>query len=384
MESILGKVSKSEAYNLLGIPRVETIFALQMLLIYGHPEVTDAFFLNLELHNKRGALTGFTKTESGAYQMTGYKDRAGGPNSERKILLSDEEAEWVKLMLSMTEVLRDELRAAGNDEWRYLFLHTSGRFATPSKPESIKLNNKTIQFKREMVEEFLVLGNRDEAATKRFITRLSITAFRASAAVEMFLRDHDVEAMAKALGHKGYNSALLSSYLPEPILAFFQTRWIRLFQRGIICRAMKDSPRLLEVTRFANMEELHEFLENHALREIPEHLQNPDYLKKPASLAAANDSDADKPGQVIVSIDTGVLTALLSLRAAMVEATKSAQENPLGRQLCAKAIYWSHFTELVVKDIEEGLQSDLLEHLESAQQHANATHMENLIYATAS
>lgn len=384
LKSIFGVAPKGEAYKLLGIPTVETIFALQMLLTHGHPEVTDAFFLNLELHNKRGTLTGFTKTESGAYQITGYKDRAGGPNSERKILLSDEEAEWVKLMLSMTEVLRDELRAAGNDEWRYMFLHTSGRFVTPSKPDSIKLNNTTIQFKREMIEEFLVLGNREEVATKRFITRLSITAFRASAAVEIFLRDHDVEAMARALGHKGYNSALLSSYLPEPILAFFQTRWIRLFQRGIICRAMKDSPRLLEVTRFANMEELHEFLENHALREIPEHLQNPDYLKKPAALAAANDSDADKPGQVIVSIDTGVLTALLSLRAAMVEATKSAQENPPGRQLCAKAIYWSHFTELVVKDIEEGLQSDLLEHLESAQQHANATHMEDLIYATAS
>lgn len=384
LKGILGKVPKGEAYKFLGIPNVDTIFALQMLLIHGHPEVTDSFFLNLELYNKRGTRTGFTKTESGAYQLTGYKDRAGGPNSLRKILLSDEEAEWVMLMVSMTQVLRDELRAAGNDEWRYMFLHTAGRFVTPSKPEALKLNDKTIPYKREMVEEFITLGNRGEIATKRFITRLSLTAFRASAAVEVFLRDHDVEEMARALGHKRYDSTLLSSYLPEPILAFFQTRWIRLFQRGIICRSMKDSPRLLEVACFANMDELHEFLENHALRDIPEHLQNPEYLKKPASFAAANDSDADKPGQVIVSINTGVLTALLSLRAAVIEETKRAQENPPGRQLCAKAIYWSHFTELVVKDIEEGLQSDLLEHLESAQQHANATHMEDLIYATSS
>ncbi|MGE1152245.1 hypothetical protein [Pseudomonas kitaguniensis] len=382
LKSILGKAPKGEAYKLLGIPSVETVFALQMLLIHGHPDVTDAFFLGLELYDKRGDLTALTKTESGAHQLTGYKDRAGGHNSERKILLSDEETEWVQLTLSMNQVLRDELRAAGNDEWRYMFLHTAGRFATPSKPESIKLNDKTIKFRREMVEEFMVLGNRSEFATVRFISRLSVTAFRASAAVEIFLRDHDVEEMARALGHKGYTSTLLSSYLPESILAFFQTRWIRLFQRGIICRAMKDSPRLQEVARFADMEELHKFLENHALREIPEHLQNPDYLKTPA--AAANDSDADKPGQVIVSIDTGVLTALLSLKAAVDEATKATQEKPTGRQLCSKAIYWARFTDLVVKDIEEGLDSDLIEHLEAAQHHANASHMEDLIYATAS
>ncbi|WLH51289.1 hypothetical protein [Pseudomonas tolaasii] len=384
LKQVLGKTTKSEAYKLLGIPSVDTIFALQMLLIYGHPNVTDTFFLNLELYNKKGTLTGFTKTESGAYQLTGYKDRAGGPNSERKILLSDEEAEWVKLMISMTKVLRDDLRSAGNDDWRYMFLQTAGRFTRPSKPESMKLSDNRVKFRHEMVREFMVLGNRDKSATEGFMARLSLTAFRASAAVEIFLRDHDVEEMARALGHKRYDSSLLSSYLPEPILAFFQTRWIRLFQRGIICMAMKDSPRLLEVTRFANMEELHLFLENHALRDIPEHLKNPDYLKKSASLDAANDAQANKQGQVIVSIDTGVLTALLSLRAAVTEATERAQKNPPGRRLCSKAIYWSRFTDLVVKEIEEGLESELIEHLECAQEHLNATHMEDLIYATAS
>jgi len=236
----------------------------------------------------------------------------------------------------------------------------------------------------------MVFGNRDETATRRFITQLSVTAFRASAAVEIYLRDHDVEEMARALGHKGYTSTLLSSYLPEPILAFFQTRWIRLFQRGIICRAMKDSPRLLEAARFRDMDELHEFLKNHALREIPEHLQNPDYLKTPVQKAAADNSHPDKPGQVVVSIDTGVLTALLSLNAAVAEATENARSNNKSgedndtRQLCSKAIYWSHFSDLVVKEIEDGFNSELQEYLETAQQHANAAHMEDLIYATAS
>lgn len=386
-EKIFGKVSRSQIFNLLGIPTVDTIFALQMLLTHAHPALTDGFFLNLELYNKKGNLSGFKKTESGAYQLTGYKDRSQAPNSERKIILSDEEAEWVKLIISMTKVLRNDLRKAGNDEWRYMFLHTGGRIVTPSRPKSIKLNNKTIRFQRRMVEEFNALGNRGEAATKRFVTQLSVTAFRASAAVEIFLRDHDVEEMARALGHKGYTSTLLSSYLPDPILAFFQTRWIRLFQRGIICRAMQDSPRLLDVARFADMEELHEFLKNHALRDIPEHLQNPDYLKSPAPLAAANESDGDKADQVVVSIDTGILTALLSLNAAVIKATNNASEiqHPQqARQLCSKAIYWSRFSDLVVKEIQDGLDSEMQQYLKVAQQHIDASHMEDLIYATAS
>ena len=382
-KELTGSVSKGDIFNTLGIPTVDTIFAFQMLLVHAHPCVTDSFLLHFELHDKRGNVSGFKPTESG-YQLIGYKDRKGGKNSEQKIDLSEEEVEWVNLIISMTKVLRDELREAGNDEWRYLFLHTAGRLVTPSRPDAMKLNNKTIIFQRRMVEEFMALGQLDEATAKRFITQLSVTAFRASAAVEIFLRDHSVEDMARALGHKGYQSTLLSSYLPEPILAFFQTRWIRLFQRGIICRAMKDSPRLLEAARFSDMDELHEFLKNHALREIPEHLQNPDYLTAPTSLTAANDSAPDQPDQVVVSIDTGVLTALLSLKAAVTEATAKADATNKARQLCSRAIYWSRFSDLVVKEIEDGLNSELQEYLKIAQQHANTAHMEDIIYATAS
>lgn len=427
---VLGYVSKTEVYNLLGIPTADTIFALQMLLAYSHPIITDSFLVDFELFNKKGHLSGFTKTELGLYQLTGYKDRSGGANSERKVLLSNELAEWIQLMIKMTQVLRDELKAAGDDQWRYLFLHTKGALVSPKRPVPLSLNKAVIKSQTRMIAELMKLGNRGETATKLFMAQLSITAFRASAAVEIFLRDHDAEEMAKALGHKAYRSSLLSHYLPEPILAFFQTRWIRLFQRGIICHAMKDSPRLLEVTHFADMDELHEFLKNHALREIPEHLQNPDYLKAPRSLVDKNESNGDKAGQVMVSIDTGVLTALLSLRAAVTLATNeinSPQKNnlfnealPFGevedasamdrsqglnensqenhglqknqylhspkssRQICSKAIYWLKFSDLVVKEIETGLDTELQGFLKTAYQYADAAHMENLIYATSS
>jgi hypothetical protein len=46
--------------------------------------------------------------------------------------------------------------------------------------------------------------------------------------------------MAEALGHKYYRPELLSFYLPESILNFFQSRWIRIFQKGIICEAIVE------------------------------------------------------------------------------------------------------------------------------------------------
>ncbi|WP_162491830.1 ClbS/DfsB family four-helix bundle protein [Pseudomonas syringae group genomosp. 3] len=359
----------------IGVPTVDTFFAFQMLLTHAHPCVTESFFTHFELYNKRGNLSGFLKTNSG-YQLVGYKDRKGGALSEQKIDLTAEQADWVKLIISVTTPFRDELKAAGDDAWRYLFLHSGGRINTPSRAEAIKLNAKTIKFQQTMISEFMSVGNLTEDKAKQFIVRLSVTAFRASAGVEVYLNTHSVEEMARALGHSRYSSSLLSSYLPEAILAFFQTRWIRIFQRGIICRAMKDSPRLLEAARFIDMEELHEFLKNHALRDIPEHLQNPDYLKlpKPFLTTAKDSGNADR---VIVSIDAGVLTALLSLKAAVAGAKPNAS-------VCGQAIYWSNFSDAVVRDIEESFNSDLQDHLDVARQYANAAHMENLIYATAS
>jgi hypothetical protein len=372
----MGHVSRSEIAKILGLPTTDTFFAFQLLLTHAHPCVTESFFTHFELYDKRGNLSGFLKTNAG-YQLVGYKDRKGGALSELKIDLTPEQADWVKLIIALTAVFRKELKEKNDDTWRFLFLHSGGRIVSPTRPEAMKLNNKTIMFQQAMIQEFMSIGNLSEDTAKHFIVRLSVTAFRASAAVEVYLKTHSVEEMARALGHAQYSSSLLSSYLPEPILAFFQTRWIRLFQRGIICQAMKDSPRLLEAARFNDMEELHEFLKNHALREIPEHLQNPDYLKTPKPIPSAAANDDRKADRVIVSIDTGVLTALLSLKAAVATAKPDAN-------LCSKAIYWSRFSDLVIRDIEDGFNSDLQKYLEIAQQHANASHMENLIYAAAS
>lgn len=371
--NITGRTPASDISDLLAIPNFEHFFALQLLLVSRHPCLTDGFFTHFELYDKRGNLFGLIKRDN-AYELTGYKDRKGGELSEQVIKLSPREAVWVRQIISLTQPLRDELRDAGDDAWRYLFLHCAGTIGLPKRPEPFKINKRTLKYQKHLVQEFSAASGESDKKMEAFLPRLSVTAFRASCGVEVYLDTHSVEEMARALGHTTYNTSLLSSYLPSPILEFFQTRWIRVFQRGLICEAMKGSPYLLKATRFETMEELHTFLENHAIREIPEHLKNPDFLSSRAQQELTA-KQYGEDGQVLVSIDTGILTTLLSLNQAVMQATAKSQ-------LCAKAIYWSRFTDLVVRYIEDEYNSDLLVYLDTARQHVDPKRMEGLIYAT--
>lgn len=363
---------KNELANILALPNAEHFFAFQLLLTHAHPCLTESFFSNFELYDKRGNISGFLKTNSG-HQLIGYKDRKGSSLSEQSITLTPRQAVWVRQIISLTQPLRDELYASGDDAWRYLFIYCPRHLDTPKRFMGFSINTTKIKHQQGLIDEFQEITNLNQESARELLIRVSVTAFRASSAVEVFLDTNNTEAMAHALGHTKYDSSLLSSYLPEPILAFLQTRWIRIFQRGIICEAMKDSPRLLEVARFESMNELHEFLKNHALRDIPLHLQNPDHLSSPAGKQhTARDDLAD---QVVISIDTGVLTALISLTNAVANSKNRVS-------LCSKAIYWAKFTELVVREIDDGYNSDLQHSLSLARLHANASHMEKLIYAT--
>jgi len=369
---IAGSSQKSDLAKLLALPSAEHFFAFQLLLVNAHPCITESFFAIFELYDKRGNLSGFLKTNNG-YQLIGYKDRKGPSLSEQSITLTRRQAVWVRQIISLTQPLRDELHAAGDDAWRYLFLHCPRTLDFPKRPSPFAINSHTIRHQQGLINDFHDLTKLDREIIKEFLLRVSVTAFRASSAVEVFINTNNAEAMAHALGHTKYEPSLLNHYLPEPIFAFLQTRWIRIFQRGIICKAMKDSPRLLEVARFESMDELDAFLKNHALRDIPQHLQHPDYLSTPASKIPSTDHDS--ADQLVISIDTGILTTLISLKNAVANAES-------GAPLCSKAIYWARFTDLVVHEIEDSYNSDLQNYLSLAKSHSNASKMEKLIYAT--
>ncbi|KXS54191.1 MAG: hypothetical protein AWU57_1437, partial [Marinobacter sp. T13-3] len=351
-----------------GLPTVDSLFPFMCLLVLKYPKITHSFLQDLELYDKNNQLSGFVKTDSG-YQLTGYKDRRKKHHAEQKILLSARSAVLVHQVIQITQPLRDYLRKNGDNNWRKLFLTCGKSFGYPKAGHMTYWSGNVLSSKfSELEDQFGKFTNLKGERLKKFLCRVTLGSIRASKAVQIYLDTKSVQQMAEALGHLKYNPKLLSHYLPDSILAFFQTRWIRIFQKAFICEAMKDSPYLLKATEFQSMEELHEFLKNHAIKEIPEHLSDP-LIDRHSLAIESND-------QVVISIDKGILTALLSLDRAVETAKK--KEN-----LSGLAIYWSTISKLIEKEIIKNNDHLLRQHLVAAKENIDPKKMEELIYDTA-
>lgn len=372
-----GAITKKQLSTLLGIPTSRDLLAFKILLIKDNPCITDSFLENFELYNKSDQISGLIKNVNGSYELIGYKDRRGGSLSEQRVLLSARSAVLIRQVQEITEPLRKELKQTGDDAWRYLFLYCKKYIGFPAPSNRHRVNCWTAtSITEQLIFEFQELSDRPREKLEQFIYRLTPTKFRASCGVAEYLKTQSVEKMAKALGHAKYTPALLSSYLPEPILSFFQSRWIRIFQKGIICQAMKNSPYLLHAAKFNSINELHEFLTHHALKDILKHLENPDH-PVPIEISSEKRKAEMQADRILVSLDAGILTILLSLRDAVEKCTDKSL-------LCGKAKYWSKFANLITQEITRGWNSEPQDHLSVATKHVDPSIMERLIYATTS
>ncbi len=369
--SIGQRIKRVPLAHELGIPTTWSLFPFMILLVIQNPKITHSFLKELDLFNEKGQLTGFIKGDSG-YHLTGYKDRRRSKLSEMKVFLSPRSASLVRQIIEITEPLRRYLKAHGDDNWRKLFL-TSGRgWSYPRagaiaywKADYIHANQEYID---DIKSRFLRFTDMEGGEVEKLISRVTLATVRASKGVQIYLATQSVQKMAEALGHAAYKKDLLRHYLPDSILAFFQTRWIRIFQRAFVCEALKDSPYLMQATGFESMEELHQFLKNHALKDIPSHLSDPERVADSSNSESRND-------QVLISIDKGILAALLSLNQAVNQSKRKHRVSGLAR-------YWSDVSRLIEKEIQEGSDALLKQHLTAARKLANPKKMEGLIYGS--
>ncbi|EMM5787636.1 TPA: hypothetical protein NII00_005003 [Pseudomonas aeruginosa] len=371
-----GRSPKPHIAETLGLPTAERLFPFQCLLTIEHAEITPSFLKKLILHDANGDYIGFRKSETDGNWLIGFKDRRGSRLSEQKIKLNETTTLLIEQVIEITKPLRDFLRANGDDTWQELFITCGLGFSYPMSAglpgwnlSNFKSKKNTLKILKEQFEPYT---HRREEELVKFLTRVSLTTLRASSGVLVYLKTKSVTEMAKALGHARYDTLLMKRYLPEAILAFFQTRWIRIFQRGFICEAMKDSPYLLEAANFSNMEELHNFLTNHALKDIPHHLSDPEHTS-----AEKEKSTSLGVKQVLISIDPGIMTALISLEKAVDMASSP-------EKVCGRATYWADLSRAVVEEINRGNDYLLKQHLSDALSHCNPEKMESLIYGNAS
>lgn len=344
----------------LGLPQPQLLLAHAAVLVANHPSITPSFLERLELFDKNGQRTGLTKTDAGWY-LRGNKMRKGAALAQQDILLNAESLRVVEDVVEMTQRLRDWLRANGRDTWRRLFLSTPSMGSEPIAWRPVQESNRQTEW---LSARFRTLGGIEADNAMSLARRFTLRRLRASAGVLVYLETGSVEQMAKALGHTEYSASLLDHYLPRPIQEFFVERWVRLFQSGIICEALKNSPFLLEASSFATMAELDEFLENHAFRRIPAHLEDPENvggsLQEPAQ------------SSVVFGIETGTLTILISLE----RAVRTAKRVP-----CGRAIRWARISECLIPFLEmQTEQPEFVAMVQRAREHADASKVEALVY----
>lgn len=362
------KINAAQLASIYGCPLNGSLYPFQCLLVMEHPEITAEFFNGFELYNGNGVLTGFDEEKR---LLIGYKNRKSPEHREQVIELNDKSFAYVKDVIETTALLRKKLRAKGDDQWRLLFLSSKRGIQTIGADTKTLWNVSTFKnsrnLKETLISQFRPHSDLPEDKLAEFILRVDLGRIRSSAAVVVFMKSKSSEAMSKALGHQNYDPNLLSHYLPDALLAFIKARWIRLFQKAMVCEAMKDSPYLLRATLFNTMDELDTFLENHRIKEIPAEVSDPERK-------AQQGKNNIPGGEAILSIGVPFLSTLLSLEAAVNASTDR-------KRVCGRAEYWVSFVDKIRAEIKAGVNRALKKYLADAERLVDMKKMEALIYA---
>jgi hypothetical protein len=305
--------------------------AISYLLIVEHPEITESFLLNCDFYES------IKETDQGTF-LVSYKNRKGPELAEQKILLNDVSLYLINILLAETAIIREYLKINNHAEYRKLFIFCNSESLFPNAPKVLNEREGTNRDTNKSVINFLTqekLINEQDAI--KFANKITLTKLRASRGVQIYLETQSTTQMAKALGHTRHRPKLLAHYLPEPILDFFQRRWISIFQRGIICEALKDSEFLLKAANFSSMAQLDEFLKNHTLKKIPDNSN---------ALLTQENKSLTRQDELYVSIDENKLAALLSIQ-------KAVKESANKEQVASNAHYWATFTDRLTKEIND-------------------------------
>lgn len=317
------------AHDVLALPVAGALLPHMTLLVIEHPQLTPSFFENLRLFDVGNQLSGVVETDAG-WLLDGDKFRKGPENAEQKIQLSERSIRIVAQVVKITQPLRDYLRAKDDPNWRYLFLHCGKGFSNPSR---IRISREISRFRGvgSLKHQFLVSGHMSDADADYLAARFSLVAVRATTAVVAYIREPDIQKMAHLLGHEELDVGLLERYLPAPLLRYFEERWVRLFQCGILVEALKGSKYLLPSVGFQSLEKLNQFVSHHALKWAtrPEAIEQED----PAHIFAS----------VVFSIDEEILTLLLAMQAAVASA-----QQPVSKL----AIMWDQYAGKLFEYIE--------------------------------
>lgn len=179
------------------------------LLIVEHPFITTSWLLEFELYDKHGRVSNFLNE---GRVVLSYKRRRGTTHAQQECHLTPKSKKLFEDILAITSQAREFLRVAGDDQYRFLLIGSTG-VSRPSKFEKIPQ-----LFNAANDDKFLnILIDRLGLDIAKRINPKSI---RSTAAVRVYIDTGRLRAMSEALGHLRFNQKLLSYYLPKEIMIF--------------------------------------------------------------------------------------------------------------------------------------------------------------------
>lgn len=296
----------------LSLPTADTIEPLISLLVLEHPSITPSWIVKWELFDKSGTQVGF-KESGNQWVAVSFKNRKGAMNAQQEIILNDYSRAVVETLIELTQFSRNWLRAKGDSNWRYMCLTANINKVIYSENVVNQIPRKYNAFNEAIsTESYLPSGKMllTKLEAKEISSLVSPRAIRKAKGLQVYLKTHSLSAVSEALGHKRVHIGLLGSYLPKPLMDFFNARWVRQFQNAIVFEAMKDSPYLFDALDFKQCD-LPEFLANHGIGELPGNLSRHD-----SPDASTNKEQGDKCGidELTFTISTPLIQVLMAIQ----------------------------------------------------------------------
>lgn len=333
--------------NINKIPTRKELYSIFILLTMDNPAITESFLSTLTSENS------YIKMDSN-YYLVGNKARRGNELSEQKIQLSS-------LSINIIEKYLDWIKNLEKPEDSFfIYKGKEGiRYMTGLMKNSLYNEGVKQSFRAYLSEMKLPSDYIENIAQNSYLSKI-----RATIAIKIYFETENTTKMSQALGHHTYDARLLSHYLPQSILEFYQQRWIRIFQKGLICEALKDSELLLIASNFENMEQLDLFLRNHMLKNLPDNLDG--FFK--------NSEETKDFDNIFISINKDNLTALFSLKKAINESDKKDL-------ISEKAFFWHSFSEHLEKEILQNREyNEFKSLLIEAKEKSNSINFNKVIY----
>ena len=294
----------------LNLPTKSTLNVLLTLLVMEHPLITPSWLAKWDLFDVNGNMVGY-KQVGNQHIAVSHKSRKGSTNAQQEIVLNEFSKPIVEFLMRHTRMSREYLKQKGNVNWRKMIL--TATTTNVICPSNLNTTLHTANDFYNWIQDETLFDKSSDITLEdaQAISDIhSLRSIRRHRGFQIYLETRSMDAVAEALGHEKKDANLLTSYLPKPLMDFFNARWMRQFQNAILLEAMKDSVHRLDAVNMS-AQDIEEFLSNHGISNIPEHL---DHGFTQQTTTDSEVSESLGFDQLTYTISTSLLQLLMAIR----------------------------------------------------------------------